>query len=219
MSAAARTDNAAMHVAPSAQVIPLFSKRKRLAQDICAQRASLMATAMFFCNSNRADAEDLVQETLLRALDRIETLRDESRLKPWTKAILMNLVRDRFRRKDVTEEIGADLPSQMDSPERLTERSELFGDTRSAIENLSPRLRQVVGLVCIAELSYAEAAEVIDVPIGTIMSRLSRARKALQPVLARHPGVSGGMGDHRMPAPVWSWEGVLPFSEMRSAFC
>lgn len=206
-------------IVAGADVAPSFSKRDRLAESICSQRPVLMTVALFFCNGNRADAEDLVQEALARALDRIETLRDEQRLKPWTKAILMNLVRDRFRRKDIAEELSGDMPSQMDSPEHLTERSEFFSDVRSAIGKLSPRLRQVVGLVCVAELSYAEAADVIDVPIGTIMSRLSRARKALQPVLDRHPGVRGGSSSTLLPAPVWSWEGGLPCSEIRTAFC
>ncbi len=194
-------------------------KRARLAERICVQREALMGTALSLCRNNPSDAEDLVQETLLRALDRIDSLRDEERLKPWTRTILLNLVRDRFRRKDSGTELSFDAPSRIESPEHITERGEFFAQTRGAIEKLSPRLRQVVGLVCIAELSYAEAAEAMDVPIGTVMSRLSRARKTLQPLLKRYDIVPAVTPTQMVQTSAWSWEGSLSFSEIGSTFC
>lgn len=186
----------------------------RLIEGICKQREGLMGTALSLCRNNLSDAEDLVQETLLRALDRLDTLREEERLKPWTRTILVNLVRDRFRRKDIGSELSFDAPSRIESPEHIAERSEFFTQIRGAMDKLSPRLRQVVGLVCIAELSYAEAAEAIDVPIGTIMSRLSRARKSLQPLLTRHDIVSALTPTQMMQTSAWSWEGSLSFSDI-----
>ncbi len=192
--------------------------RARLVDDICRQRDYLKSVAMSLCGASQADADDLVQETLVRALARIDTLRDEDRLHPWVKRIMVNLVRDRFRRREPCTELDFEAPSRMETPEQIVERGEFFLQTRAAIQKLSPPLRQVVGLVCIADLSYTAAAEVLGVPIGTVMSRLFRARKLLKPLLEQHQAQATGSAIGHSQASAWSWEGGQPFSEIKTAF-
>lgn len=190
--------------------------REQLIERLCDQRERLMAVAMALCHST-AHAEDLVQESMTRGLERLDSLRCEDRLAPWLKSILINLFRDQYRRPEPDGELDIDIPSRVVTPEYITERSEFFGHVRRAIQGLSPRLRQVVGLVCIADLSYADAAEVIDVPVGTVMSRLWRARKALHPLLDEHDIVPSESNPVAAQAAAWSWEGALPFSELGTA--
>ena len=194
------------------------SARARLIDEICAQRESLKIFAMSLCNASPSDAEDLVQETMARALARIDSLRNEDRLRPWTKRILVNLVHDRFRRREPYTELDFDAPSRMATPEQIAEHCELYNHTRAAIQKLSPPLRQVVGLVCISELSYTATAKVLDVPIGTVMSRLSRARKLLKPLLEQHQIQSVDAATERLQTSAWSWEGGQPFSEINTAY-
>jgi RNA polymerase sigma-70 factor (ECF subfamily) len=135
-------------------------------------------------------ADDLVQSACERALATDSTPGDAP-FDAWMFRILRNLWFDRLRRLrsegvqvDIEEQFDLQGAAGMDEAEsRMT-----LARVREAIEQLPDEQREVLMLVCVEELSYADAAQVLDVPIGTVMSRLSRARARL----ARLSGLSGG---------------------------
>ena len=139
-------------------------------------------------------ADDLAQDTVAKALGRGEQLRDEAALEGWLFAILNNCWRDHLRTRreflDV-EELDEVVLSHDDSPEHLYSRRQATLRVRDAIAALPLAQRQVVTLVDIEECSYAQVAQVLGVPVGTVMSRLARARQALKNDLAK---------EHRMHA-------------------
>lgn len=139
-----------------------------------------------------SDAEDLVQETLLRAFRAIERF-DGRYPKAWLLTIMRNANINRARKKT---------PDLLDDPELTFERSMRFAETvtpeddvvepifdasvQQAFDRLSNDFRNVVELVDLNGLSYAEAAELLGVPVGTVMSRLHRARKRIRDDINEH---------------------------------
>ena len=135
-----------------------------------------------------AAADDLVQDCIERALNQSSQLKDRNKLASWLRSILHNLYVDQFRRKrsrglSVTIHDLENDPALSLAPQ---DRSEL-GDVVRAVNGLSFEHRQILLLVGLEELSYREIAEELSIPIGTVMSRLSRARDLL-----RHALESGG---------------------------
>jgi RNA polymerase sigma-70 factor (ECF subfamily) len=131
---------------------------------------------------NVSDADDLVQIALERALSRSDQLRDGAPLVGWMFGILRNAwldeVRGRARRKRIflPEELGEQVPDPTSGQAQLLH-------VQQALQRLPDDQREVIGLVLIEGLSYREAAQIIDVPIGTVTSRLARGREALQAML------------------------------------
>ena len=133
-----------------------------------------------------SDAEDLVQETLLRAYRAIDRF-DGRYPRAWLLTIMRNANINRARKKT---------PDLLDDPDQTFERSTRFADTatpeddvvtpvfdavvQEAFDRLSDDFREVVELVDLDGLAYAEAAELLDIPVGTVMSRLHRARKRIR---------------------------------------
>ncbi len=160
----------------------LFRPSACLRGAIEAQRDPLYRLAFAWCH-DRALADDLVQETLLRALDRAEQLRETDRLKGWLCSILANALRDHYRRQrgfenidDLDETVLADQAT----PEIASESAELAARVRAEVARLPVGQRMVVTLVDLQGFTYAEVSEALSVPIGTVMSRLCRARGALK---------------------------------------
>ena len=133
-----------------------------------------------------ADAEDLVQDTYLKAFRAASQFRRGSNLKAWLFTILHNTYRN-MRRQDVRNPVDVDSeyveqapqPANEYSPEQILARATLDADLQAALDALPEAFRQAVWLRDVEELSYAEIAQVLDVPIGTVMSRISRGRRAL----------------------------------------
>lgn len=128
-------------------------------------------------------ADDLVQSACERALRARDTFQPGTRFDAWMFRILRNVWIDAGRRAgarggehaaldEVAEQAGWD-------GREVVETRLMLARTRDAIAALPPESREVVVLVCVEELSYREAAEVLDIPVGTVMSRLSRARVKL----------------------------------------
>jgi len=128
-------------------------------------------------------ADDLVQETLAKALRKSGQLRDPNAGDAWLYSILSNCYNDHFRRLRVTEEIDNNTLTHDFTPEKESSQQEIVHKVRLAIAKLPQGQRQVVTLVDIQGLSYVEVAQVLNVPIGTVMSRLCRARGALKGLL------------------------------------
>jgi RNA polymerase sigma-70 factor (ECF subfamily) len=130
---------------------------------------------------NRAAADDLVQDCLERAVSNWEQLR-EADARPWLFTILHNLAVNQFRRsasrgKHITiEEANEDDFGQ----DAVQEQKLMYQDVLDKLARLPEDQRAVLLLVAVEDLSYAEAANVLDIPVGTVMSRLSRARERLQ---------------------------------------
>jgi RNA polymerase sigma-70 factor (ECF subfamily) len=135
-------------------------------------------------------ADDLVQDACLRALSRIELWQPGTRLDSWMYRIAQNIWLDRLRASKVRGE-AVDLAATEEIPGsdgRLVTESELtLQAVAAAMGRLPPEQRAMVALVCIEGASYKEAAEITGVPVGTVMSRLARARRTLNAIL-NQPG-------------------------------
>ena len=154
---------------------------------------------------DRAEADDLVQETWLRALQHFDQFDPGSNCRAWLVTILRNAFLNRLRRQgrerlesDMTGERGDSAPFEDSAIERSTPEEEFFqtvfhGDVERALKRLSPAFQQVIVLADLEGFTYKEIAQVLNCPIGTVMSRLSRARQLLRTelrTLARAHGYS-----------------------------
>ena len=149
----------------------------------------LFATAMRLTR-NRADAEDLVQDTFMKAFRFSGQFKRGTNLRAWLYTILHNTWRNRRRDvdRDAIEvdseqvEQAANVPGgseAYETPERILMRSTLDADLQAALDDLPDAFRQAVWLRDVEEFTYAEIAEMLSVPIGTVMSRISRGRRQL----------------------------------------
>jgi RNA polymerase sigma-70 factor (ECF subfamily) len=143
---------------------------------------------------NRQSADDLVHDTVVRALSREELFTPGTNLKAWLFTIMRNLhinnlrAGHRSRIVDIDDDLLPNLASAAPNQEHRLVLKELF----QAIGGLNPDQQEVLSLVVGQDMSYEEAAEICGCPIGTIRSRLARARRELERMLA---------GDTAMPAP------------------
>ncbi|CAO3420978.1 RNA polymerase subunit sigma-24 [Azospirillum sp. TSH100] len=140
---------------------------------------------------NGADAEDLVQEALTRAVARADSFQAGTNLRAWLFTILHNVHVNQVRSKAARpQEVDVDdVESKLVSPPRQEERVELREMMR-AVDELPEEQRKVLLLVALEGLKYDEVADMLGVPIGTVMSRLSRAREAVRAKLANEGGVT-----------------------------
>ncbi|MBO6554848.1 MAG: RNA polymerase sigma factor [Roseitalea sp.] len=133
-----------------------------------------------------AAADDLVQITCEKALANASSYADGTRLDAWLFRIMRNAWIDQLR-KEKTAGLSVDVDALVNMPgddgARQTESVLMLRATRAAIADLPDEQREVLVLVCIEELSYQETSDVLRIPIGTVMSRLARARKKLASVM------------------------------------
>ena len=161
--------------------------------DALASLDSLYRTALRLTH-RPADAEDLVQDTYLKAFRAADQFRPGTNLRAWLFTILHNTARNRARdlareHVDVDSEAveraagsdeGAGLPSiSADTPESLLLRETLTPDLQAALDALPAVFREAVWLRDVEEFSYAEIADMLSIPVGTVMSRISRGRRLL----------------------------------------
>jgi len=160
------------------------------AQAALAHLDSLYGTALRLTRRAQ-NAEDLVQDTYLKAFRSAHQFEPGTNLKAWLFTILHNTYRN-MRRHDGRSPVDVDseaVDRAVDTggfnqtPEQLLTRAALDADVQAALDGLPEAFRQAVWLRDVEELSYAEIARVLDVPIGTVMSRISRGRRALYEAL------------------------------------
>ena len=132
---------------------------------------------------NGALADDLVQETLTKALMKSGQLRDAAAGDAWLYSILANCFRDHYRRQRDTQSMDDVELVQESTPESESSQLQVVRQVRAAMAQLPAGQRQVVTLVDLEGFSYVEVANILNVPIGTVMSRLCRARAALKNIL------------------------------------
>lgn len=126
-------------------------------------------------------ADDLVQATCEKALRAVDSWTPGTRLDSWMFRIMQNHWIDTTRRErpQVPLDTALALEAVGEDGRRITEAKLTLGSVGRAIEAMPEDQRAVLVLVCVEDLSYREAADVLDVPIGTVMSRLARARRTI----------------------------------------
>ncbi len=162
------------------KVVDLFSRSSAVRERIVDSRGRLFRLAYSWCH-DRHHADDLCQETIITALEKVDQLRSEDALDAWMFRIMQNVYRKHFRkmRPQVDVESLEAHMEQEDPAERDIERAEEILQVRVGLAQLKENQRMIVTLVDIEGVSYKDAAEILEIPIGTVMSRLARARSAL----------------------------------------
>ena len=172
----------------------MFRGRQTDTADTLAARAleflePLYATALRLTR-NTADAEDLVQDTFVKALRFSDRFIAGTNLRAWLYTILLNTWRNRRRdsarapveidspRVDEAAN-SSDGPSAQETPEQILLRSTVRQDLQGALDALPDVFREAVWLRDVEEFTYAEIAQMLGIPIGTVMSRISRGRRLL----------------------------------------
>lgn len=153
--------------------------------ELIALLPNLRRFAISLCKS-REIADDLVQITCEKALASQDSFQPGTRLDAWLFRIMRNAWIDRVR-KNKTEGVAVEIDERQGlvgaDGGKVTENRLMLDATAKAIEDLPDDQREVLLLVTVEELSYKDTSKALDVPIGTVMSRLARARKALHAAL------------------------------------
>jgi RNA polymerase sigma-70 factor (ECF subfamily) len=151
-------------------LIPLLPRLRRLARALAGQVA---------------DADDLVQIVLERALARAAQWRPDAALDKWVFAIARNAWRDELRARGRAQHLFASEEAGEMAADRASAQPAQQLELAMALAALPPDHREVVALVLVEGMSYSEAAELLEVPVGTVTSRLARARATLQAHLGK----------------------------------
>jgi len=167
------------------------NKHRQLTIDFSEYLDGLYGYAMVL-SRNRTEAEDLVQETCLRALRAMQRLRPDSNIKSWLFTILRNIWLNQLRQSRTVPE-GLDPDTGEDGVNRIVETAKdphatyvsnvERGQIRNAIQQLPLEFREIILLREYEDLSYEQIASLLGCPVGTVMSRLARARSKLRDLL------------------------------------
>ncbi|HEX2573894.1 MAG TPA: sigma-70 family RNA polymerase sigma factor [Polyangia bacterium] len=166
------------------------SNRADFEREMMPHLGSLYAVALRLTRNER-DAEDLVQDTALRAYRFFHRYEAGSNSRAWLFKILHNTFLTRYRRRSrerevleqLAEEPTSALAEEPDDPEKHLLTEFLSEDVRRALDRLPEEFRTAVVLCDLEEFSYKEIAEIMECPVGTVMSRLHRGRRMLQEAL------------------------------------
>ncbi len=156
-------------------------------QELVAEMTNLRKFALRLTKS-KSDGEDLLQATVLRALEKQDYFQQNTNLFSWSSKIMFNLFVSQYRHKKKFE-TQYDPDSYIDqmSTDASQEASVDLAIVRDCMKRLSKEHHDILVLVCIQGLRYEEVAESLKIPIGTVRSRLSRARQQLQELLVASP--------------------------------
>jgi RNA polymerase sigma-70 factor (ECF subfamily) len=164
---------------------PPAGRREEFDRDVLSHTDALFRAALRMTR-DRSAAEDLVQDTLLKAFRAASRFEPGTNLRAWLFTILVNTSRNRRRAsaRDIVEIDGeaverADPRPGTATPEELLLRDVLAADLQAALDTLPDVFRDAVWLRDVEEFSYAEIARILDVPVGTVMSRIARGRRML----------------------------------------
>lgn len=128
---------------------------------------------------DRQEVDDLVHDCLVRALDRLHTRRSDTEMRPWLFAIMHNLYVTRIRQKRIRG-LQASIEDANLRVEGGQENRLHAHEVMETVARLPEELRSVLLLVTVEDLAYADVAKILGIPIGTVMSRLSRARERVR---------------------------------------
>lgn len=158
-------------------------------EEIVEQHSSRVFRLAYRLTGNRHDAEDLTQEVFVRVFKSLSTYRPGT-FEGWLHRITVNMFLDGARRKQrqrtdlLSEEAAERLPGEEPGPERAYEFRNLTDDVQQALSALPPDFRAAVVLCDIEGLSYEEVGEALGIKLGTVRSRIHRARARLRRSLA-----------------------------------
>lgn len=139
----------------------------------------------FSLTNDREQSRDLVQDCAVKALSARRVPLDEAAYRAWLFRILRNTFLDRLRRANGVSYLGDEEPwDGRDGPGNIDDRMVSILTVRLGMAKLAPAHREMIAVVDILGLSYAEAADLLELPVGTVMSRLSRARRALLGIIS-----------------------------------
>jgi len=157
----------------TAQIVAVIPRLRRYARALTGERAA---------------ADDLVQDTLERAWRKLHLFRSGTDLRAWLFTVMHNVYVNQVRS---ARPVFADEEALADLPERVREVDGLaMRDLDRAIRRLPDEQREVLLLVALEDMSYEEAARTLEIPIGTVMSRLSRAREKLRVIMHGVPAIA-----------------------------
>ena len=134
---------------------------------------------------DRTAADDLVQDTLERSWSKLHLYRRGTNLRAWMFTIMHNVYVNQLRAMRPSVPLDDEMP-ELTQPARETDTL-VLRDLDAAIRRLPPEQREVLLLVALEDMSYGEAAATLGIPIGTVMSRLARAREKLRAMMAGLP--------------------------------
>ncbi len=163
-----------------------------------AQEGRMYAVAFRMCG-NREDAQDCMQEAMIRIYRAMNTFKGQSSFSTWVYRITMNSCLDELRRRksrqatslDAMLEVGFAPSDEDDTPERYSLQTEQKRALEQAIASLPEDMRAAVVLRDLQGLSYEEIADALSTNVGTIKSRISRGREKLRQILVRQPELFG----------------------------
>jgi len=158
-------------------------------ESIRGQLAGLLPRLRRFARTltrNPHDADDLVQLALERALTRLKQWRPDTKLESWMFGIIKNAWIDELRARGRRAKVFAPEEAAEHVGDASSEAQMELLSMQSAMERLPDEQRLVVALVLVEGLSYQDAADVLEVPIGTVTSRLARGRATLESILSEH---------------------------------
>ena len=138
----------------------------------------------FRFTGNRADSEDLAQDTFIKAYKKLHTLKDYNKLRSWLYSIARRVAIDHYRKYKnreipVDNEVLVTLAVKSETPETLIEQNEISKELKKCLETLPQRDRFLIELLYYYEFSYKEISEMLHINKNTLKSRLYRARKIL----------------------------------------
>ena len=179
-------------------IVNFLTRRKRTADffwQLAERHAKFLYNAALRYAGSRYDAEDLVQETFLIAFKQFEALRDERKFKGWLFAILRNTylknIRPDSRRKESEYEDGIDYIGVLEDTVEHTDANRIYEQKveskqiQHLLDELPEKHKSPLLLYYMVEMSYQEIAQALELPIGTVMSRLSRAKQMLKKKILR----------------------------------
>jgi RNA polymerase sigma-70 factor (ECF subfamily) len=139
-----------------------------------------------FLLRNPQAADDLVQDTLVRAVAAVDSWQPDSNMRAWLFTIMKNVMRNDFRRaKHADIHVGDEIDSHPATAVEGNQESRVaLGDLQRALNDLPNEFKQVVLLCAVEGFQYEEVAVILNIPVGTVRSRLSRGRAALRVLLA-----------------------------------
>lgn len=161
-------------------------ERNRFFRSLIVQHRTRLYRLILRRVGNPTEAEEIAQNTFAEAVTSIARFRGDSELFSWLAGIAMNMVRNHLTRSPhrrysfADESVLEAVAVEIGDPLPLVEQSQLLRKVQEEMDLLHPQMREALVLVAIDEVSYEEAATALDIPIGTVRSRVSRARGVLR---------------------------------------
>ena len=177
-------------------LLMLSARQRKLCKRLEAGRVRLYRMA-YAWSHNKDVADEVVQETMIKAMHNIDKVKNIDALDSWLFRILSNCFIDLCRKRREEVDIDEVILLEQETPETVHSQNEMLAAVQSAIACLPFKHRQVITLIDIESFSYAEAANILDVPPGTIMSRLNRARQSLKKILYESQTENNNRTDNR----------------------